>query len=244
VSNARRPLLDAQGSPGEQHPAPALSRRAALWVAARQDWATATVGGRLMLVAALAALMYEWSSGNETFSSLLAAYCLRGRETVGGVLFAGGIVGSVVAVQQIVSGSVLLAGIRHLPRLFEVLTEIVQAKFKDGVPGYRSLPFFARIPISFFMGASFVVTEDAIAGERQPRRSVLLSAATAGATLFMLVGVFGGAVVAAHGTPFQRPAKVVLAIVSDWRVWATIILVPPLAKMAFRRVRRRWSSGS
>ncbi len=197
-----------------------------------------------MLVAALAALMYEWSSGNETFSSLLAAYCLKGRMTVGGVLLAGGVVGAVVAVQQIVSGSVLLAGIRHLSRLFEVLTEIVQARFNGRVPSYRSLPFFARLPISFFMGASFVVTEDAIAGERLPRRSVLLSAATAGATLFMLVGVFGGAVVAARGTPFQSPAKVVLAIVSDWRVWATIILGPPLVKMAFRRLRRRWLRGS
>jgi hypothetical protein len=219
------------------------SRRTAVWSAARADWRTSSPAARTILASSVLVLTYEASSGNESFSTLLATHVMGEVPTLAGVARAGAVVGATVAAQQFACGVLVLAGVRRLPRLFEALGRVVDERFTGAVPTYRSMSLVARIPVSFFMGVSFVVAQDAIARERRPRRSVIASAATSGATLFAVVAVFGGAVVAATGTRAERAARLVFDVVSDWRVWAAAVACQLLVGTAARRW-RRWRSRS
>jgi MFS family permease len=214
-----------------------VTRRAALWTAARADWSTAGGCGRALVIAAWCILAYEWSAGNETLTTLLITGLLRHHHSVPGVLVAGTLAALLLFVEQLLSGHVFLGAVDRLPSLTELLDRAVHARFADGVPRYMALPIVTRVGISFVMGTSFVVVEDTLAGEPHRPRSIAISAATTGLVVFAITGVIGGALIAAAGTPLEGPVKVVYAIAGDWRFWLGILVIPPLLRALVRRVR-------
>ncbi|MFT3854910.1 MAG: hypothetical protein QM733_19555 [Ilumatobacteraceae bacterium] len=212
-----------------------MSRRGELWQAVRQDWVGAGAGGRALLVAATCILLYEWSAGNETATTLLITELLRRHESVPSVMLAGVVAGALVLVEQVLSGLVFIAALGRLPRLVGMIVTTVQQRFGTSVPPYRELPATTRVGVAFVMGTSFVATEDALAGATHRRRSIVVSAATAATTVFAITGVIGGALIAAHGTRFEGPVKVVYSIAGDWRFWLAVLLLPPLVGALARR---------
>lgn len=220
-----------------------MSRRSELLHAARLDWRGAGGSGRALLIGATAILFYEWSAGNETFTTLLITGLLREHRSVPGVLVAGVLAATLIFAEQLLSGLVFLSAVHRLPNLVATTAVAVRERFDKVVPRYRELRWPTRIGISFVMGTSFVAVEDALAGEANRRRSIVLSALTTGATVFAITGVIGGGLIVAQGTFMERPMEIVYSIAGDWRFWLAVVLLPPLVGAVVRRVRDRSSSG-
>ena len=217
-----------------------MNRRNELWRSARADWTAARAGGRALLVTAVGILLYEWSAGNETVTTLLITGLLRHHRSVPGVLVAGALAALIVLSEQVLSGLLFITAVARLPHLVESVVATVHQRFGATVPPYRQLPMVSRAGIAFVMGTSFVAVEDALAGEQHRRRSIVVSAATAGITVFLITGVIGGALIAADGTPFEGVVEVIYSIAGDWRFWVAVLLGPPAIRALWRWLRRRF----
>jgi MFS family permease len=231
------PAVDPVAEPPERAAAePKADDPSSVPRALRRDFAAATGTQWVLLLAAVAWLVYEWGPGNETVTPWILTNLLKDNEGFRSVALLMGVGFAFTALQQSLSGLTAVAALSTFRRTAARVWSNVESAGVEGLGltrpwAQRSLR--ERVFIGFALGSTAVaVGEVMLAGSSLDRRSanraVVSSACYTGAAVAVLAGVV--AFLTWLGRSFQRSAETTESIIDflsapwPWLVLAVIVL--------------------
>ena len=203
--------------------------------AVRADFRDSTWAQRLLLVAVLFWLGYEWGAGNETFTPWLLVKVVSSTSGVWSVIATGAVGFAFTMAQQLLSGFTTAAGFARFTRTARAAWNRLSQRSESETLEWSTMGWGTRMLVVFSLGTTAVVLiQVAVTGEvgvARHRRTVVQSAALCGAIVGAVGAVLASLVWAGRSTPaLNTVTDWLLRILGNPLVWIGLLVVLVLAQ--------------
>lgn len=207
-----------------------------LRAAVASDFRRSTWLQRLVLVAVVFWIGYEWGAGNETFTPWLLVTVINNTDGWRSVVAVGAVGFAFTAAQQLVSGFTTAAGFSMFPRTARVSWRRLSAHHGAGALTWSNMGWGSRAVLVFSLGTTAVVsiqvalTSDV--GARAHRRAVVQSACLVAGLVAAIGMVIAAMAMAGRNSPrFATATDWSLRILGNPLVWIALVVVMIAAQL-------------
>lgn len=212
----------------------------------RQDLASSSALQRLLLLATVGWVAYEWGFGNETVTPWILVRVIAETSGIGSVIATAGVAFVFTTLQQLASGHTAAAGFSMFERTSEAAWRKLRSRVADEPRPWQELSLVTRALLVFTLGTTAVVliqatvTGDVARGSH--RRVVNQSAVLCGVVVGLIGAVVAGAVWVGRSVPaLESPTSWLLRVLGNPLFWIGLLAIV-LAVNAISRRRARAKS--
>lgn len=221
----------------DPEPEPSLGR------SVRADLRASTWPQRLLLLATVGWIGYEWGFGNETATPWILVRVISSTSGWMSVVAVGFVGFAFTTAQQLLSGHIALAGFSMFDRTAEAAWRKLRTRLDEQPRGWHDLALPARALVVFTLGTTAVVLTQVMVTGRAERRRHIGVVNEAALLCGLMVGAIGAVIAAAawfgRSVPALEPAtEWLIRVLGNPLFWIGLLVVV----VAVGVIRRRFAS--
>ena len=206
----------------------------------REDFAGSTVRQRVLLVATVGWVAYEWGLGNETLTRWILVRVISDTSGWWSVLATAGVGFAFTTAQQLASGATAVIGFSMFERTSAAAWRLLRSRLADEPRDWSRLSLVTRALVVFTLGTTAVVLiQTTVTGDARPerhRRTVVQAATMVGLLVAGIGAIVASAVWLGRSVPTVEPAtEWLLRVLGNPLFWIGLLA----AVLGFKSVRSR-----